>query len=125
MSLVRFFDWLATTQGSVALHHSLYLYLMVSIVHVVTLAFFVGTAAEVTPIRSIDRIAVGAGRRGPVTERVQRAFFEIVTGEAADRHRWLTPVFPQQARPTSADMDRESRQSAPGAPADERVTHAR
>ena len=54
--------------------------------------FFSGTAAEVTPVRSIDRIVVGEGKRGPVTERLQRAFFEIVEGKTADRHRWLTPV---------------------------------
>jgi branched-chain amino acid aminotransferase len=55
-------------------------------------AFFVGTAVEVTPIRSVDRIPVGAGSRGPVTTAVQRAFFGIVTGEAPDRHGWMTPV---------------------------------
>jgi branched-chain amino acid aminotransferase len=54
--------------------------------------FFTGTAAEVTPIRSIDRIAVGAGRRGPVTERVQREFFAYINGEIPDRYGWLTPV---------------------------------
>ncbi len=54
--------------------------------------FFTGTAAEVTPIRSVDRIPVGAGRRGPVTERLQKAFFEIVEGRAEDKHGWLTLV---------------------------------
>lgn len=54
--------------------------------------FFTGTAAEVTPIRSIDKIPVGSGRRGPVTERLQSAFFDIVEGKAEDRHGWLTPV---------------------------------
>ena len=54
--------------------------------------FFSGTAAEVTPIRSVDKIQVGAGRRGPVTERIQAAFFDIVSGRSADRHGWLTPV---------------------------------
>ena len=54
--------------------------------------FFTGTAAEVTPIRSIDKIPVGTGRRGPVTERLQTAFFDIVEGKAEDRHGWLTPV---------------------------------
>lgn len=54
--------------------------------------FFCGTAAEITPIRSVDRIPVGAGRRGPVTERLQKAFFDLVKGDVADRHRWLTPV---------------------------------
>ena len=54
--------------------------------------FFSGTAAEITPIRSIDRIAIGKGRRGPVTERLQKEFFGIVSGAKADRHGWLTAV---------------------------------
>jgi len=54
--------------------------------------FFTGTAAEITPIRSIDRITIGAGSRGPVTERLQKAFFSIIDGEAEDRFGWLTPV---------------------------------
>jgi branched-chain amino acid aminotransferase len=51
--------------------------------------FFVGTAVEVTPIRSVDRIKVGRGRRGPVTEAIQQRFFQIVKGEAPDTHGWL------------------------------------
>lgn len=51
--------------------------------------FFTGTAAEVTPIRSVDRITVGAGRRGPVTGQVQEAFFAVVQGEREDRYGWL------------------------------------
>jgi branched-chain amino acid aminotransferase len=51
--------------------------------------FFTGTAAEVTPIRSVDRIAVGQGRRGPITATVQAAFFGVVQGEREDRHGWL------------------------------------
>lgn len=54
--------------------------------------FFTGTAAEVTPVRSVDRIPVGSGRRGPVTEQLQKAFFDIVEGRVEDRHGWLTPV---------------------------------
>jgi branched-chain amino acid aminotransferase len=54
--------------------------------------FFAGTAVEVTPIRSIDKIKIGSGRRGPVTETIQRTFFEIVRGEIPDTHGWLTPV---------------------------------
>jgi branched-chain amino acid aminotransferase len=54
--------------------------------------FLVGTAAEVTPIRSVDKITIGSGRRGPVTERVQRAFFGVINGELPDRHGWLTYV---------------------------------
>jgi branched-chain amino acid aminotransferase len=55
-------------------------------------AFFCGTAVEITPIRSIDKIAVGEGRRGPVTAALQERFFAIVTGQRADDHNWLTPV---------------------------------
>jgi branched-chain amino acid aminotransferase len=54
--------------------------------------FFSGTAAEVTPIRSVDRIPVGEGKRGPITARIQRRFFDITTGEAEDKHGWLTPA---------------------------------
>jgi branched-chain amino acid aminotransferase len=54
--------------------------------------FFCGTAVEITPIRSVDGIAVGDGTRGPVTSQLMDAFFDIVTGKAVDRHRWLTPV---------------------------------
>lgn len=55
--------------------------------------FFSGTAAEVTPIRSVDRITIGAGRRGPVTERIQKEFFAYIGGEIPDRYDWLTPVY--------------------------------
>jgi branched-chain amino acid aminotransferase len=54
--------------------------------------FFVGTAVEVTPIRSVDRIQIGEGKRGPVTELLQQQFFAIVNGTAPDRYGWLTPV---------------------------------
>ncbi|MBE7542108.1 MAG: branched-chain amino acid transaminase [Solibacteraceae bacterium] len=54
--------------------------------------FFTGTAAEVTPIRSVDKIQIGAGRRGPITEKLQTAFFDLVEGKAEDKHGWLTPV---------------------------------
>jgi branched-chain amino acid aminotransferase len=54
--------------------------------------FFTGTAAEVTPIRSVDRIKVGAGSRGPITEKIQRRFFDIVDGSYKDEFGWLMPV---------------------------------
>jgi branched-chain amino acid aminotransferase len=54
--------------------------------------FFSGTAAEITPIRSIDRIKVGGGARGPITKRVQDAFFAITSGKVPDRHGWLSPI---------------------------------
>jgi len=55
-------------------------------------AFFAGTAVEITPIRSVDKIQVGHGRRGPITETIQRTFFDIINGEIADTHGWLTYV---------------------------------
>jgi branched-chain amino acid aminotransferase len=54
--------------------------------------FFVGTAVEVTPIRSVDKIKVGSGRRGPITEAIQTRFFQIVKGDAPDTHGWLQYV---------------------------------
>jgi branched-chain amino acid aminotransferase len=54
--------------------------------------FFSGTAAEITPIRSVDRIKIGKGRRGPVAEKLQKEFFAIINGTKPDRYRWLTPV---------------------------------
>ena len=59
--------------------------------------FFTGTAAEVTPIRSIDRITVGLGKRGPITERIQKEYFAYIGGEVADRYNWLTPVYAERA----------------------------
>jgi branched-chain amino acid aminotransferase len=55
-------------------------------------AFFTGTAAEVTPIRELDRIALGAGTRGPITEKIQSAFFDIVNGRNPKYAHWLTTV---------------------------------
>ncbi|MBV7330307.1 branched-chain amino acid transaminase [Chloroflexi bacterium TSY] len=54
--------------------------------------FFTGTAAEITPVRSVDRMDVGSGTRGPVTKQIQDVFFGIVKGEQADKWNWLTPV---------------------------------
>ncbi|MGA2116209.1 MAG: branched-chain amino acid transaminase [Bryobacteraceae bacterium] len=58
--------------------------------------FFSGTAAEITPIRSVDKIVIGAGHRGPVTEKLQKAFFAIVHGDTPDGHGWLSPVHAAQ-----------------------------
>jgi branched-chain amino acid aminotransferase len=63
--------------------------------------FFTGTAAEVTPIRSVDRIQVGAGRRGPVTEQIQKAFFGLFNGNTEDEWGWLDYV-DMQAKPRVA-----------------------
>ena len=54
--------------------------------------FFVGTAVEVTPIRSVDKILVGKGVAGPITRRLQEEFFAITSGNKPDRHGWLTPI---------------------------------
>jgi branched-chain amino acid aminotransferase len=54
--------------------------------------FFTGTAAEITPIRSVDHITVGAGRRGPITEKLQQAFFGLFNGTTPDKYGWLEPV---------------------------------
>jgi branched-chain amino acid aminotransferase len=55
-------------------------------------AFFTGTAAEVTPIRELDGRIIGAGSRGPVTEKIQARFFDVVNGRAPEYHRWLTRI---------------------------------
>ncbi|MGA1318973.1 MAG: branched-chain amino acid transaminase [Rubrivivax sp.] len=55
-------------------------------------AFFTGTAAEVTPIRELDRVQIGAGERGPITEKIQSAFFDIVGGRNPKYAQWLSPV---------------------------------
>jgi branched-chain amino acid aminotransferase len=60
-------------------------------------AFFTGTAAEVTHLRSVDRIMVGDGSMGPVTTALHKAFFDIVNGLTPDRHNWLTPVKVREA----------------------------
>jgi branched-chain amino acid aminotransferase len=54
--------------------------------------FFSGTAAEITPIRTVDKIVVGTGSRGPVTEKLQRAFFGVINGDEPDHFGWLTPA---------------------------------
>jgi branched-chain amino acid aminotransferase len=54
--------------------------------------FFTGSAAEITPIRSIDKIDIGSGKRGPITEKLQKEFFAYINGEREDRHKWLTYI---------------------------------
>jgi branched-chain amino acid aminotransferase len=61
-------------------------------VYIADEAFFTGTAAEVTPIRELDGRIIGAGSRGPITEKIQAAFFDIVNGRNPKYHHWLTPV---------------------------------
>ena len=55
-------------------------------------AFFTGTAAEVTPIRELDNRVIGAGKRGPVTEKLQSMFFDVVNGRNPKYAKWLTPI---------------------------------
>ena len=62
--------------------------------------FFSGTAAEITPIRSIDRIPIGKGRRGPVAEKLQKEFFAVISGTRKDQHGWLSPVHADQPAAT-------------------------
>ena len=61
--------------------------------------FFTGTAVEITPVRSVDGLVVGDGRRGEVTMQLMDAFFDIVEGRTPDRHGWLTPVYEQGGGP--------------------------
>jgi branched-chain amino acid aminotransferase len=68
--------------------------------------FFTGTAAEITPIRSVDKITVGKGARGPVTESLQKAFFDVIECRVPDEHGWLT--FVREAGAASAVSSRES-----------------
>lgn len=63
--------------------------------------FFTGTAAEITPVRSVDRLNVGAGGRGPITKAVQDEFFAITSGQKPDRYGWLTYV--RQSEPSTGD----------------------
>jgi branched-chain amino acid aminotransferase len=61
--------------------------------------FYSGTAVEISPITSVDRIPVGNSERGPVTRALQEAFFALVRGQVADRHGWLTHV--SRAKPAN------------------------
>jgi branched-chain amino acid aminotransferase len=61
--------------------------------------FFTGTAAEISPIRSVDRIQIGAGKRGPITKAVQDEFFAITSGQKPDKYGWLTHV--RQSEPAA------------------------
>jgi branched-chain amino acid aminotransferase len=64
--------------------------------------FFTGTAAEVTPIRSVDKISVGEGATGPVTKAIQKEFYAIVRGQKPDRFNWLTPIPVSTKQPVHA-----------------------
>ncbi|MDZ7771068.1 MAG: branched-chain-amino-acid transaminase [Woeseiaceae bacterium] len=64
--------------------------------------FFTGTAAEITPIRSVDNITIGAGHRGPVTTKLQDAFFGLFNGTTEDKYGWLEPVDSEKLAAASA-----------------------
>jgi branched-chain amino acid aminotransferase len=72
-------------------------------------AFFVGTAVEITPIRSVDKIQVGNGRRGPITEAIQQAFFDVVNGRVEDTHGWLEYVYDGEPRQAAVAAARTAR----------------
>jgi branched-chain amino acid aminotransferase len=61
--------------------------------------FFTGTAAEITPVRSVDQIVIGGGSRGPITEMLQEEFFDYVEGRKQDRFGWLSSVYLHSAKP--------------------------
>jgi len=61
-------------------------------VYIADEAFFTGTAAEVLPIRELDRRRIGSGQRGPLTEKLQTLYFDQVRGRRAEFPQWLTPV---------------------------------
>ncbi|MDH5744887.1 MAG: branched chain amino acid aminotransferase, partial [Candidatus Aminicenantes bacterium] len=54
--------------------------------------FFTGSAAEITPIKTIDKISIGTGERGPITKKLQEEFFAYIDGEKEDKYGWLTYI---------------------------------
>jgi branched-chain amino acid aminotransferase len=78
-------------------------------VYVADEVFLSGTASEITPIRSVDKIAVGKGKPGPVTRELQRLFMAVVRGEAPDPHGWLTYVRAERAAAESLGETRATR----------------
>lgn len=75
-------------------------------------AFFAGTAVEITPIRSVDKLPIGNGRRGPITEAVQQAFFDLINGKTPDVHGWLTYVYPGEPRGRAAQAEPAAAEAA-------------
>jgi branched-chain amino acid aminotransferase len=69
--------------------------------------FFVGTAVEITPVRSIDKMAIGNGGRGPITTALQQAFFDYINGVVPDRHNWLTYAEMPTSAPEPAAAGRQ------------------
>ncbi|HKG14633.1 MAG TPA: branched-chain amino acid transaminase [Pyrinomonadaceae bacterium] len=85
--------------------------------------FFSGTAAEITPIRSVDRIPVGEARRGPITERIQKAFFEITSGEREAPGEWLT--FVNECKPAAPEKSAPDKSAAATGGNGHNAAHAR
>jgi branched-chain amino acid aminotransferase len=85
--------------------------------------FFSGTAAEITPIRSVDRIPVGEGRRGPITERIQKVFFEITSGEREAPREWLT--FVNEYKPAAPDKSASDKSATATGSNGHNAAHAR
>jgi branched-chain amino acid aminotransferase len=83
--------------------------------------FFSGTAAEITPIRSVDRIQVGNGGRGEITEKIQKRFFEITKGDYPAPGNWLTYVREQQTAPAENNGQAPEEEDEPSASATETV----
>jgi branched-chain amino acid aminotransferase len=71
--------------------------------------FFVGTAVEVTPIRTVDKIQIGNGLRGPITEAIQQAFFDVINGRVEDKHGWLEYVYDGEPRQPAGAHARTAR----------------
>ena len=71
--------------------------------------FFTGTAAEITPIRSVDKISIGNGHRGPITQTIQQRFFDIIAGREPDTHGWLTYVYPESGRQEAEEATARTR----------------
>src|SRR5438270_13880172 len=78
-------------------------------VYIADEAFFTGTAAEVTPIRELDNRPIGSGQRGPMTQKLQAMFFDVVNGRNPKYKSWLTPV---NAHPAAIDYGASRRQRA-------------
>ena len=68
--------------------------------------FLTGTAAEITPVRSVDKISVGEGKRGPITERLQKLFFGLFDGSTVDRWNWLEPIVERGSDHKGGRIDR-------------------
>jgi branched-chain amino acid aminotransferase len=66
--------------------------------------FLTGSAAEVTPVRSVDKITVGSGTRGPLTEQIQTKFFGLFDGSTTDRWGWLEPILDRSGDSTDRSV---------------------